>query len=248
MFKRRARLQSQIDSFHTRAADLWLQQADYDSQLGETADDQALCSEDDDDDGENVFIVPTLTSGPDDAERTPIFFPSQFSTATSQTNSMHRYALQEISLREGQANDALQGLRLALSTKSVMFRTDLRHQKKKKGKTRAWANIHNIDRSARHFAQVYKHSRQRLINLCAPQATLDRYQELQAEHMDVKTTIIDPATRGTRYSSRAWFWSIDVQGDIEKVDAMSECEFLDYPTIGGVVHWNCTPSLSCALA
>ena len=79
----------------------------------------------DEDEDKNIVTVPTLTSSPDDAERTPIWFPSQFSADTLDGSFMRNFAKQERKLREGQANDALQGLRLLLCWKSVLYRTAL---------------------------------------------------------------------------------------------------------------------------
>ena len=75
----------------------------------------------DEDEDENIVTVPTLTSSPDDAERTLICLPSQFSADTLDSSFMRNFAKQERKLREGQANNALQGLRLSLCRKSVLY-------------------------------------------------------------------------------------------------------------------------------
>jgi len=59
-------------------------------------------------------------------EHMSIFMPSSLQIA-----DMHRLGLatmvsQELELRQGQANDALEGLRLALGHKSLLFRTKVR--------------------------------------------------------------------------------------------------------------------------
>jgi hypothetical protein len=119
----------------------------------ETFDEDAL------DEDENIFITPTLTSGPDDPEKTPICLPSHFHVDTFSDRSMRTFVKQEIKLREGQANDALQGLRLCLSRKSVLYRMGLRPQKTKKGKARPRQDISEADANVRHFARVYTRAR-----------------------------------------------------------------------------------------
>ena len=79
----------------------------------------------DKDEDKNIVTVPTLTSSPDDTERTPICLPSQFSADTLDGSFMHNFAKQERKLREGQANDALQGLQLSLCRKSVLYQMAL---------------------------------------------------------------------------------------------------------------------------
>ena len=220
IFKKRDRLQSQINIFNHRAAAYWLQDENV---FGEDiAEFVAMPELFDPIEGEEEPLRPTLST--DEPERAPILLPSRFGKDTVNHPAIVPFAKQEIELREGQANDALDGLRLALSRKSVLFRTDLRQKKTKKGKTRAWVEINEVSRTARHFAQLYRCARQRLEQLSAPSETMKRYQPLDKEHLNVTTMVIDPAQRGTRNQSLAWFWTIDVQGDIGRVDGMAECK------------------------
>ena len=75
-----------------------------------------------------------LTLFTDEPERAPILLPLQFGQDTINHLAILPFAKQEIKLREGQANDALDGLWLALSRKSVLFWTDLQQKKTKKGR------------------------------------------------------------------------------------------------------------------
>ena len=105
----------------------------------------------DEDEDENIVTIPTLTSSPDDAERTPICLPSQFSTDTLDGSFMHNFAKQERKLQEGQANNALQGLWLSLCWKSVLYRMALWLQKMKNGKSHPQKKIQDADTNARHY-------------------------------------------------------------------------------------------------
>ena len=166
-------------------------------------------------------MAPTLST--DQPERAPILLPLQFGKDTLNHPVIIPFTKQEIKLREGQANDALDGLRLALSRKSVLFHTDLQHKKTKQGKSWSCAEINEVSWTARHFAQLYRFTCQRLEQLSAPSSIMKRYQPLEKEHLNVMTMVIDLALRGTHNQSLAWFWTIDVQGDIGKVDGMVEC-------------------------
>ena len=55
---------------------------------------------------------------------------------------------------------------------------------------------------------------------------MTQYQPLEEEHLNITTVAVNPAQRGTWHASLAWFWSIDVQGDIEADDAMAECMYI----------------------
>ncbi|KAG2139258.1 hypothetical protein DEU56DRAFT_755571 [Suillus clintonianus] len=108
--------------------------------------------------------------------------------------------LQEISLREGQANDALHAIRVNLADKAVLFRTTVRSAKSQARSTRAWAQ---------------------LISLGADDL-LTKYRPLQKEDLKATTVVADPNARGQRNSTLAWFWSIDVEGDSTSNDWMDE--------------------------
>ena len=94
----------------------------------------------------------------------------------------------------------------------------------KKGKTQSWQEIYEVVATARHFAKVYTQACDRMVRLSAPSAVMKCYQVLEKEHLNVTTIAIDPSQRGTRHGSLAWFWSLDVQGDINQVDGMAECK------------------------
>jgi len=54
------------------------------------------------------------------------FMPSSLQFADIQRLGLVTMASQELELRQGQANDALEGLRLALGHKTLLFRTKVR--------------------------------------------------------------------------------------------------------------------------
>jgi len=59
-------------------------------------------------------------------EHMSIFMPSSLHIADIQRLGLVTMASQELELRQGQANDALEGLRLALGHKSLLFQTKVR--------------------------------------------------------------------------------------------------------------------------
>lgn len=156
------------------------------------------------------------------SQKRPLFYPP-LNLAERHSIILPSYAKLEIKLRDWQANDALDGLWLALSQKLVLFCTDLKYKKTKKGKTCSWREIHEVSHTARHFGQLYTHAQQRLEQLSASPSIMSQYQPLEKEHLNVRTTVVDPTLRGTRNQSLVWFWTIDIQGDIGWVDGMAEC-------------------------
>lgn len=130
----------------------------------------------------------------------------------------------ELALREGQANDALHNIRVNLADKAVIFRTTVRTAKSQSMSTRAWAQVHSVDRAVCINASVYTKCRTQLANLGADDELLERYRPLLKEHLKVSTAVADPNARGQRNSTLAWFWSMDVVGDSQNSDWLNECE------------------------
>ena len=135
----------------------------------------------------------------------------------------HKQLVQaEITLCMGQANNALHGLRLALTKKAMLFR-GLRDASSKTKRNRSWDQIKTVGSSASHHAMIYQRAWDTLISLGMMQDAMAPYQILRKEHLTITTAKIDPHQRGNRNSSLAWFWSMDVQGDSQSVEGMSEC-------------------------
>ncbi|KAI6002176.1 hypothetical protein F5J12DRAFT_783943 [Pisolithus orientalis] len=85
---------------------------------------------------------------------------------------------QEIHLRQGQANDALHELHMALVDKAVIFRTDVWKGGNYKMTTWAWGQISNAEAMVQWHAAIYCQCRKQLIALGAGEDILGKYQEL----------------------------------------------------------------------
>ena len=130
----------------------------------------------------------------------------------------------ELRLRAGQCNDSLQGVRLALGKKAFLFRTQIRPNGPKTGKTRPWDTIHSTDHSLRLYAQIYRSAREAMIALPESAELLARYELLKTEHLKTSTTLLDPAESGWKHAELPWFWYLDVAGDSVTSDQMKECK------------------------
>ncbi|KAG1840341.1 hypothetical protein F4604DRAFT_1690823 [Suillus subluteus] len=131
---------------------------------------------------------------------------------------------QELTLWQSQANDALHNIRVHLADKAVIFRRTVRTAKSQATSTRAWAQVHSVDRVVSINASIYSKCRSQLCKLAADDAVLERYQQLLKEHLKVSTAVADPNSQGQRNNMLAWFWSMDVQGDSNSSDWLNEYE------------------------
>jgi len=178
----------------------------------------------DGDDGEvHLQAVARMEDTSEVPEKFLLALPSSLPSALQASPSIQIARKQEIDLREGECNDALQNVRLALGKKAFLFRTQVRPKGPKTGKTRPWAGIHAADRSLRQAAQLYRSSRDALMALDPPPSMVQKYKPLMAKELKTSTTLLDTSARGVKHDSLPWFWYLDVAADTESGDQLTEC-------------------------
>ncbi|KAG2074977.1 hypothetical protein BDR04DRAFT_1006960 [Suillus decipiens] len=106
--------------------------------------------------------------------------------------------LQEISLREGQANDALHTIWVKLADKAVLFHTTVWSAKSQAQPTCTWAQVHLVDRIIHLNVQIYSKCCKQLIHLSA--------DNLLAKFLKATMVVADPNMHGQRNNTLAWFW------------------------------------------
>jgi hypothetical protein len=238
--QRRQRLLTRVEQFHTQS-ELYLDIISDDWQLHRKADgsgaegDNFSEAEWDDfsEDGQHVshaeldepFKSQKYSHSVNSAhpERIPLLLPSTFGSTASNSRAFVRLVKQETILREGQAHNSLHQLRIALGHKAYLFRSNVRLAKSQKQKTRAWVNIHSIDKSVQKHARIYSRARKALVHLGATKAVLSRYQTLRKDHLKATTALMEQNIPGQRNKKLAWFWNMDVKGDMSEDGWMEEC-------------------------
>jgi hypothetical protein len=245
--RRRERLQVRIETFHRQAAQFMTTDS-MDPPMNtvdKQRDTEYIWDSDEETDEEESFFTSSPFHEPYAPEHVPLLLPSNIGLQECEQQGYLTYAQQEFQLRIGQANDALQGLRLALSRKAVIFRVRLRPAKTKKRKLRSWDQIRMVDVNVRHHANIYMRARAAMIRLGATDEDLERYRVLAKEHLSLTTARIEPSLRGQRNVGLAWFWTMDVKKDTDHADGMAECKLAlpwsargyANPMIVYRVHW-----------
>ncbi|KAI0944577.1 hypothetical protein AcW1_002251 [Taiwanofungus camphoratus] len=227
LVEKRRKLQMRIDSFESQRLRYMASLMDDNREEWEDEvlpPDQDLGKEWDVTKMDNPFEVPSSQGvNPEvEAKYSSLSLPS-----TTGVDRCHRAGLQvllqqEMDLREGQANDALHQIWIAIRQKSFLFRTKVRHAKSQQRKTRAWQDVNTIDKTLQHHARVYSKARKALVLLEAPAGLLAKYQVLHREHLKVSTAVVDPNKRGERGTSLSWFWTMDIQGESDTDSYMQE--------------------------
>ncbi|KIM58326.1 hypothetical protein SCLCIDRAFT_28113 [Scleroderma citrinum Foug A] len=202
MVRRRERLQSHINGL-MEYAEKYLGDT-----LGDMLQDARKVPDQQDDwvDTDNPFMVPI----PDGAELVVLPLPSYLGKHHFYKLGVGGLVDQELQLRQGQANDTLHELWLALADKAVIFQKDVRHATNYNRNTRAWAKIATTEAIVQRHARIYCRCRMQMLALGAGPDILGQYQQLQDIDLRVSTAIADPNARGHRDDTLGWFWTMDV--------------------------------------
>lgn len=264
---KRSRIQEKVDVFQKQAAkllnavssdedDSWDDASGRENHIGAEFD---RVGEDDDEcassagaagaAGEHDQARLSGNSSPDsrmDAEHISLHLPSHLGRRWCNKNGAEDLAKAELRLREGQLNDSLHQIRIALGHKSYLFRNDVRPARTQRLKTRAWAEVHGVESMVQHYARVYTRSRQAIVDLGAGTSLLDRYNVLKPQDLTVKTSAIAPYVSGQRNQSLPWFWTMEVQRGADVGEWMEDC--MCFFSLDKLEKSNLLFSLSSALA
>jgi hypothetical protein len=130
----------------------------------------------------------------------------------------------EREIRKGQANDALEGLRIGLANKSLLLLTDVNQSTSTKQSTRAWASVRNAQSQILFHARSYQRAWVALKTIGTPEDLLI-YQKLEEKHLVVVKDITMAKRFGQGSERLAWFWRIGPSKDSVTGEWMEECEW-----------------------
>jgi hypothetical protein len=226
----RARLGKQIKDFLDASSsflpsldDVDLQPVDDKNELINTPGEEFVEPEDlveegedfseEDDEGEALSTLPESVMLP---------LPSKM------VSEKHRQALESLisverELRKGQANDALEGLRIGLANKSLLLLTDVNKSTSTKQSTRAWSSVRNTQSQILFHARAYQRAWGALKSVGTPDDLLF-YQKLEEKDLVVVKDITNAKRFGQGSETLAWFWRIGPSKDSVTGEWMGECE------------------------
>ena len=213
---KRRRLQAKIDSFITQSTDFTGQI----SAPPQTLIDDVWTNEDDPDDDDEPVTAQSRILQPEDVEVVSpetISLPLPSSFAVSHLREALRHlALCELRLREGQANDALHHLRIAIAHKSFIYRTRIRNNAPTTGfarRLRSYGEIYTLQLTIDAAAKVYNTARKAMVKLGASSTLLAKYKPLSANDLVASTAVMDPNARGQTRVQLSWIWQIHTHSD-----------------------------------
>jgi hypothetical protein len=220
--KRRARLRSRIDAFNDMAQ-MFLRGI---HRLDDLKDDMITLDDEATDDDDDPFAPPDVDSCVGEAELVALRLPSTLGRETCVKLKLKDIIDKEFSLRKGQANDALGGLRQSIGEKSFMYREHLRHAKGIKQTTRARTRITAVDRTLTMHRCVYALARRALLKLAADSAAVSaEYQPVTRADLKASSIIYNINEPGSRHGKLAWFWSTNkVNSETAEGELLTECK------------------------
>jgi len=245
---KRSRLQERVDTFQKQAAkflnivscdgdDSWSDASarevsvgiefdgigeGEDNEMGTSPADVAKAAEER---HQTQMLRNSSSDGHIDAEHSSLHLPSHLGRHWCNTNAAEYLAQAELRLREGQLNDSLHQIRIALGHKSYLFRNEVRPARSQRLKLRAWGDVHDVESTVQHHARVYMRARQAIVDLGAEAFLLERYKVLKRQDLSVQTSVIAPSVRGQRNKSLPWFWTMDVRRDADVRPWMEDCAY-----------------------
>lgn len=162
----------------------------------------------------------------EDPERMSLTMPSLFDHEDITRLGLENLAHQELELRRGQANDALENLRVALGHKALLWRTKVQPANTNKKRTRAWDDIKAARRQVEKHARSYYRARRAMINLGADEETMIRYKVIERTDLKMSGDVVDPSRLGQRNDALAWFWRMPGNNEDQYDSWMQECKYL----------------------
>ena len=90
--------------------------------------------------------------------------------------------------------------------------------------TRAWVKVTAVDALVKKNARIYRRAHHAMVSLGAVDNILSQHRSLSQHDLKVTAVVADPNARGHRNDTLAWFWTMDIPGDTDMNDWMSECE------------------------
>jgi hypothetical protein len=195
----------------------------------DTMDEDALDDPCDEEDyTEDELDHPTKTPGHmSSPENIMLPLPSRLGPEIHQDQTIATLLEEELKVRECQASEALEQVRLSLGVKSAIFRKKLRNAKSQQTKTRAWKAVHVASSAVQQHARSYALAQHALVALHADARTLQRFPAMSQGDLVVSRDVVEENRIGQRSEHISWIWRLDIGNDLDEDTWMEESEW-DY--------------------
>lgn len=150
--------------------------------------------------------------------------PSCLGLNKQQDHTIAALVEDELAIRESQAADALELLRLSLGLKSAIFRNNVAMAHSQYKKTKAWKAVIAADVAVRRHARSYGLAQHALVQLQADSGLLKRFPPLHKDDLAVSRDVLEENRLGQRSEHVGWIWRLDIGNGLGDHEWMQESE------------------------
>ncbi|KAH7919749.1 hypothetical protein BV22DRAFT_1022428, partial [Leucogyrophana mollusca] len=219
--EKRQRLLARLIKFH-QTADTVTEGVDHGTAAEAPADDQIFTQHEGDVefmvDGEEVEELDETEA----AESMGIWMPSSMDLERAQELGLEKLQQDELQLRVGQANDSLEGLRMALGRKAVLYRKTLRSADSVFTGTRSKKLIEQVNAKMNKHIRSYQRARKAIRRLSRDETIIGKYREITVADLSVNQDVTEENRYGQGSDKMAWFWIMGQQNGDQSDAWMNE--------------------------
>ncbi|KAJ7096180.1 hypothetical protein C8R44DRAFT_562025, partial [Mycena epipterygia] len=154
-------------------------------------------------------------------EKMHLSLPSNLKKGRMASDLYSTLRTQEATIREGQINESLRKLRMALGDKAWMLRNNVRDASGGKGKLRAWSGVNQKDKEVRKCLKVYGQATAALHRM----GMGEKWKPITKDDLKMSGDMTEANRTGQRSSTLAWFWRLEddgATGEMQESSQMSE--------------------------
>ncbi|KAH7906220.1 hypothetical protein BJ138DRAFT_1016595 [Hygrophoropsis aurantiaca] len=218
--QKRQRLLTRILKFH-QTADTMTEGADHGARATVHVDDQAFVlneggldwSEVVISDDSNVQQPEEEGDSAESAETMGIWMPSSMDSEKAMELGLEKLQEDELQLRIGQANDALEGLRMALGQKAVLYRKTLRSANSVATGTRSKKLIEQVNAKINRHVRSYLRARKVIQKFSKDPSIVAKYKDILPADLSVNKDVTEENRYGQGSDKMAWFWVAGEQNE-----------------------------------
>ena len=188
---------------------------------GDDVDAEEDDTGDDVDTEDHIKSTPTNNSIP---ESIVLPLPSHLGLNKHPDPTMAALSEDKLIIRQTQAYESLQHLRLSLGMKCGIFRTMKSNPKSQKTKTRAWKAVDVATAAVQQHARSYCLAQHAMVQLNANPSILSKFPPLQKQDLTVSRDIVEENRLGQKSEHLSWVWRLDIGKDQDKDAWMDESE------------------------
>jgi hypothetical protein len=150
--------------------------------------------------------------------------PSCLGLNKQQDHTIAALVEDEVAIRESQAVEALEQLRLSLGLKSAIFRNNVAMAHTQYKKTKAWKAVTAADVAVRRHARSYGLAQHALVQLQVHSEILKRFPPLQKDDLAVSRDVLEENRLGQRSEHVGWIWRLNIGNGLGDDEWMQESE------------------------